>query len=151
MTDELELTMERRFDADPATVWTVMTERLGEWFCPAPWRAEVIEQDWRPGGASRMVFHGPDGEAMPQEGLVLEVVAGVRFVTTDAFTAGWRPAGPFMVGTWEIASDGDGTRYRASARHWTAEATEKHRAMGFEAGWGAAADQLKALVEGEAR
>ena len=50
-------------------------------------------------------------------------------------------------GFWEIEPEGSGTRYTARARHWTDEALEQHRAMGFEAGWGACADQLKALCE----
>ena len=151
MEEANELTVERRIAAPPDLVWRVMTERMPEWFCPAPWRAEVVEQDWRPGGRSAMTFHGPDGETFPQEGVFLEVVPGRRFVSTDAYAAGWVPRDPFMTGIWEIEPDGDGTRYRGTARHWTTEALEKHRAMGFEQGWGAAADQLKAMCEGETK
>lgn len=57
-------------------------------------------------------------------------------------------SGPFMIGIWTIAAEGDGTRYTAVARHWTEEAARNHADMGFEAGWGACADQLKALREG---
>ena len=39
------------------------------------------------------------------------------------------------------------TRYTATARHWTAEARDQHAAMGFEAGWGECANQLKRLCE----
>ena len=39
------------------------------------------------------------------------------------------------------------TRYTARARHWTDEAKKQHEEMGFEPGWGACADQLKALCE----
>ena len=53
-----------------------------------------------------------------------------------------------MIGFWEIEPEGSGTRYTARARHWTDEAKAQHEAMGFEAGWGACADQLKALCEG---
>ena len=70
-----------------------------------------------------------------------------RFIFTDAFTVGWQPASPFIVAVFEVEPNGEATHYRASARHWTHEALEKHRSMGFEAGWGAAADQLKALAE----
>ena len=52
-----------------------------------------------------------------------------------------------MVGSFAIEPDGDGTRYRASARHWTAEAMEEHRKMGFDDGWGKVAEQLAALAE----
>lgn len=142
-----ELSVERHIAAPPARVWQIMTERMEEWFCPKPWRAEVIEQDWCAGGRSALVMHGPNGEVSPGEGVFLEVVPGQRFVFTDAFAPGWQPRGPFMVGSFELTPDGDGTRYRASARHWTAEAMEQHKAMGFEAGWGTVADQLAALAE----
>ena len=94
-----------------------------------------------------MVMRGPNGEESLNDGVFLDVVPGERFSFTDAFTVGWHPAGPLMVGVFEIAPEREGTRYRASARHWTAEACAQHKAMGFEAGWGAVADQLKALAE----
>lgn len=144
-----ELSITRYIAAPPETVWRVMTERQAEWFCPRPWRAEVVEQDWRAGGRNAMVFKGPDGEAMPQEGIFLEVTPGRRFVTTDAVKGGHMPSEPFMIGIWEIAAEGEGTRYTASARHWTEQACQQHREMGFAQGWGAAADELAALCEGE--
>lgn len=148
---DFELSVTRIIPAPPEKVWPVMTERQTEWWCPKPWRAEIVVQDWRPGGRSAIVFHGPDGEQMPQEGVFLEVTPGVRFVTTDAFDFAWRPAGPFMIGIWEIAAEGDGTRYTARARHWTAEAMKQHEDMGFAGGWGACADQLAEICEGEVK
>jgi uncharacterized protein YndB with AHSA1/START domain len=151
MADEtLELGVDRRIDAPIEHVWQTMIGRFEEWFCPKPWRAEARDLEWRPGGRSLVVMHGPNGEEVSNEGIVLAFEPNRRFVLTDAFTVGWRPAGPFMVGVFEVEPDGDGTRYRATARHWTREAMEQHRAMGFEAGWGAAADQLKALAEATA-
>lgn len=147
MADDLELRVERRIDAPVETVWRTMTERLEEWFCPKPWQARIRELEWRSGGRSALVMHGPNGEEVLNEGVVLAFEANRYFVFTDAFTAGWRPAGPFIVGVFEVQPDGDGTLYQATARHWTRDALERHRAMGFEAGWGAAADQLKALAE----
>lgn len=149
MADErFELIIERRIDAPVAHVWRTMTEQFERWFCPAPWHAEARTLEWRAGGRSLIVMHGPNGEEMPNEGVVLAYEPNRRFVMTDAFTDDWQPAGPFMVGLFEVAAEGDATLYRATARHWTREAMEQHRAMGFEGGWGAAADQLKALAEG---
>ena len=145
--EKLELRVERHIDAPVEKVWRMMTERFEDWFCPKPWRAEARELDWRPGGRSLVVMHGPDGEEMANEGVVLAFEPNRRFIFTDAFTTGWQPAKPFIVGVFEIEPEGTGTRYRASARHWTREAMDQHLAMGFEAGWGAAADQLKALAE----
>ncbi len=142
-----ELSVTRHIAAPPEKVWEIMTERRTEWWCPKPWRAEIVEQDWRAGGRSAMVFKGPDGEEMPQEDVFLEVTPGVRFVSTDAFRAGWVPAGQFMVGTWEIAPEADGTRYTAVARHWDEATMKQHEEMGFSDGWGACADQLKELAE----
>lgn len=149
-TAPAELSITRHIAAPPAAVWTVMTERQEEWFVPAPWRFETIEQDWRAGGRSASVFRGPDGEENVQEGIFLEVTPGRRFVVTDAIRSDWSPSGPFMIGGWEIEPGGDGTRYRAWARHWTAEAMEQHKAMGFEQGWMACADQLAKICEHEA-
>jgi uncharacterized protein YndB with AHSA1/START domain len=105
--------------------------------------------EWHAGGAMKGVMRGPNaGEISPMDGVILEVTPGQRFVFCDAFKVGWIPQTPFMVGMFAIRPDGDGTLYRASARHWNDEAMERHRAMGFEAGWGAVADQLKALCEG---
>jgi uncharacterized protein YndB with AHSA1/START domain len=145
--DEKLLSVEIHIEASPALVWQVLTERQPDWWCPKPWTVEIIEQDWRAGGRAAMIMRGPNGEEHPQEGIFLEVTPGVRFVSTDAFTVGWKPAGPFMVGTWEIQPDGTGTLYRGSARHWSQEAYEQHKTMGFEAGWMAVAEQLKALCE----
>jgi uncharacterized protein YndB with AHSA1/START domain len=150
--DGWALSVTRYIAAAPETVWHVMTERQMEWWCPLPWRAEVIEQDWRAGGRAAVVMKGPDGEVHPHDGIFLEVTPGVRFVSTDAFVKGkdgaFMPAGPFMVGSWEIEPEGAGTRYTATARHWNEETTKSHADMGFTEGWGACADQLVTLCEG---
>lgn len=147
MTDAHALSVTRFIAAPPATVWKVITQRLEEWWCPVPWRTEVIEYDWRSGGRMATIMHGPDGERHESEGVFLEVVPQVRFVFTDAFRAGWVPQEAFMVGTIALAPEGEGTRYTASAQHWTKGAMERHRDMGFEPGWSAVADQLAALAE----
>jgi uncharacterized protein YndB with AHSA1/START domain len=146
------LCVTRHIAAPPKHVWRVMTERQMAWWCPLPWRAEVVAQDWRAGGVTSVLMRGPDGEEHPHMGMFLEVVPGVRWVSTDAFVRAAddsiMPTGPFMVGCWEIAAEGDGTRYTATARHWTEEAAIRHAEMGFADGWGACADQLKTLCEG---
>lgn len=146
-SETYELSIERHIDASPAHVWEIMTERMAEWWCPKPWTVELVEMDRRPGGRSAMIMRGPNGEAMPQEGIYLAYEPGRRFAFTDAVTADLKPARPFMIGIFEIEADGDGTLYRACARHWTEEAMKQHAEMGFEKGWGAVADQLKALCE----
>lgn len=148
MTDEnLELSVERYIDAPVERVWQVMIDRFDQWFAPSPFRAEARDVEWRPGGRSLVVMHMPTGDEMPIEGVVLDFTPNRRFMFTDAFTANWEPAAPSKVGTWEITSENGGTRYRASARHWTREGMQQHLDTGFEPGWNAVADQLKALAE----
>jgi uncharacterized protein YndB with AHSA1/START domain len=151
MSAEHELSVERLIDAPPEVVWRVWTERTEEWFCPKPWRVEILSQELRAGGKSAMIMHGPEGEQMPMEGVYLEVVPGQRIVSTDAFKQGWVPQGPFMVAVTEFIEEGGKTRYRAAARHWTAEAKQQHKQMGFHDGWGKVAEQLAELAEAEAR
>lgn len=42
-TETHELAVERHISAPPEAVWQIMTDRLAEWWCPKPWRTEIIE------------------------------------------------------------------------------------------------------------
>jgi uncharacterized protein YndB with AHSA1/START domain len=146
-----ELVIARKIDASPEACFRCWTdpELIGQWFCPKPWRAEVLSMDVRPGGASKMIFHGPDGESFPNEGVYLEVQPGRKLVFTDAFAEGWRTTdNPMFVGvvTFEDAGGGK-TLYTARARHWTDENAKRHTEMGFHEGWGICADQMEALAK----
>ena len=143
-----ELSVTRHIAAPPEKVWDVMVNRTGEWWCPVPWRAEVTYWDRRAGGRCEMVMYGPGGEEMPQHGVFLAWDEGRRFASTDAVKGDLEPAGPFMIGIWEVVPEGDGSRYTASARHWSEDAMREHEEMGFEQGWSAVAEQLAALCEG---
>jgi uncharacterized protein YndB with AHSA1/START domain len=146
-----ELAIERYIDAPPAAVFRVWTERLEEWWAPKPWATRVIELDLRSGGRTAMVMSGPDGETSAMEGVFLEVVPNRSIVFTNAFTAGWIPQTPFMVGFFTFVPEGEGTRYRAGARHWDEAARQQHESMGFDQGWTLVAGQLAALAEAERR
>ena len=135
---EFELAIERHIAAPPEVVFRV-------------WTTRIIEHDMRPGGRSALEMRGPDGASSPMEGVFLEVVPNRRIVFTNAFTAGWMPQKPFMVGVFDFTPQAGGTRYRAASRHWDAETHQQHEAMGFQRGWGAVADQLAALAEAEAK
>jgi uncharacterized protein YndB with AHSA1/START domain len=79
--------------------------------------------------------------------MVLAWDEGRRFAFTDAIVGDLEPAGPFMIGIWSTEPEGSGTRYTALARHWSEEDSKRHEELGFTEGWGACADQLKALCE----
>ena len=142
-----ELAVTRLIAASRAKVWDVMVNRTNEWWCPKPWRAEVLWGARQPGCQTEATMFGPDGEVNKHPGHMLAWDEGSRFAITDAIVSDLEPSGPFMLGIWEIEAEGDGTRYTARARHWTAESKAHHLEMGFVEGWGVCADQLKDLCE----
>lgn len=142
-----ELAVSRYIEAPVDRVWQLMTERLPDWWCPRPWTTQLIELDWRAGGRMALLMRGPDGEESPVEGVFLEVTPPHRMVFTDAVNANWQPRGPFMIGIIELTPQGSGTHYSATSRHWSTEAMEQHRKMGFHEGWSAVAEQLAQLAQ----
>ncbi|WP_419722910.1 SRPBCC family protein [Sphingobium aquiterrae] len=141
-----ELSITRYIAAPPEKVFRTYFDRQEEWFAPRPWTSSIIVSEPRAGGRSVMTMTSPEGEETPpMEGVFLEVVENARIVFTDAFTAGWVPQGPFMVAIVTLAPEGEGTRYTATARHWSAKARARHEEMGFSTGWAICADQLAAL------
>ncbi len=148
---ELELSVTRYIDAPPETVYRVWTERATEWFAPKPYTTPVVDYDLRPGGRANITMRSPEGEDMPMQGVVLEVVPNKRIVTTDAFREGWKPQDAFMVAITTFEPEGKGTRYTAAVRHWDEAALKRHEEMGFHEGWGQVAGQLAELAEAEAK
>ena len=146
-----ELSVTCHIAAPRAVCWSVWVERKNDWFCPRPWRAEIVAQDLRAGGRSSVRMFGPDGEDTgPMEGVFLEVIPMERAVTTDAYATGWIPQEPFLTAIWDFADEGEGTRVTAAARHWDAAAKARHEEMGFHPGWDDMMAQFKALCEAEA-
>ena len=144
-----ELVLTCTFDAPPEKVYRAWTEPqlLKRWFAPRPYETPVAELDVRPGGASRIVMRGPDGQEIPCPGVFLEVVENRRLVMTDAFTAAWQPsAKPFMTTILTFEDDGGRTRYTARVLHWSAEDCDAHENMGFHEGWSQVAGQLAEVV-----
>lgn len=152
-TEGNELRLERLLDAPRANVWRCWTEPklLEQWFAPKSWTSEVKTLELRPGGASHIVMHGPDGEVSDGAGVFLEAVPEQRLVFTNAFTSGWIPSRksavvPFMTTIVEMSDEGGKTRHVVRALHWTEEARQRHEEMGFHEGWKLTTGQLEALA-----
>jgi len=148
-----ELRVEYLLDAPCPNVWRCWTEPelLEQWFHPESWTTEVRALELRPGGASHIVMHGPDGEVSDGTGVLLEVIPRRRFVFTNAYRAGWIPArepegAPFRTMIVELADEGMRTRYVVRALHWTEEARERHERIGFHRGWNETTVRLEALA-----
>jgi uncharacterized protein YndB with AHSA1/START domain len=155
---KLDLVLERVVDVPRRLVWAAWTqpEHLKRWFTPAPWQTVEAEMDLRPGGIFRTVMRGPEpGQQFDNTGCILEVVDGEKLVWTGALGPGFRPrpsapdaAVPFvMTAVIALADAPGGTKYTATVIHGDEDACQKHAAMGFHHGWGAALDQLVALAK----
>lgn len=153
---KLDLVLERTIPVPPDKVWAAWTdpEIIVKWFTPAPWKTVAADVDVRPGGRSAITMESPEGEQFPNLGCYLEAIPNELLVFTSTMTEGFRPVVPSgepgdlpFTGRLELAPSGDGgTIYRAIAIHPTEEAARAHDEMGFTVGWGAALDQLVALM-----
>lgn len=149
-----DLVLERTVDVPPHKVWQAWTvpEQLKQWFTPAPWTTVDCEIDLRPGGIFRTVMRSPEGQENEGVGCYLDVVPNQRLIWTGALLPGFRPA-PVANGDLVFTAiillepHGEGTKYTAIVIHRDAEDCAQHAAMGFQQGWGAAFDQLVALVQ----
>lgn len=148
------LFVSRFIAAKPENVWVAMTDRQDEWWSPPPWRCETKIMERKSGGRWYSVMHGPNGEQLANDGLMLLWEEGRRFVGTDAVQivdGDYVPAPAFMIGTWSIEPairDGlSGTLYTASARHWSEEAKARHVDMGMVEGWETCAGHLARICE----
>ncbi len=152
---ELDLRLERFVPCSPAHLWRGYTDPalLMQWFCPRPWRVVECDLELRPGGAFRTVMQGPAGEREEGSGCFLELVPERRVVWTNALRPGFRPSpsdpdGPGFAFTAIVDFEPapGGAIYRATVCHRTRADRDSHVAMGFEAGWTAALEQLVALA-----
>jgi uncharacterized protein YndB with AHSA1/START domain len=150
--NNLDLVLERYVDVPPAKVWEAWTtpEIMMKWFTPDPWKTVSVDVEHVPGGRHNFVMESPEGQQFPNQGCCLQVIPGRKLVFTDTLQEGFRPsANPFMTAIVEIIPEGTGTRYRATALHKDEEMKQKHIDMGFHEGWGAALDQMVAVIQGK--
>lgn len=155
-----DLSFTRVIDVPKELVWRAWTEPelLKPWFCPLPWKTIDCEIDLRPGGIFRTTMQSPEGKEFPGTGCYLEVNPNKKLVWTNALLPGYRPsfvtetcgtddAGFMFTAMIELADHAGGTRYSATVIHADEAGCKRHAEMGFESGWGAALDQLVAMIK----
>lgn len=155
-----DLSFTRIIDIPKALVWRAWTEPdlLMPWFCPLPWKTIDCEIDLRPGGIFRTTMQSPEGREFPGTSCYLEVIPNQKLVWTNALLPGYRPSfvletcgtddtGFMFTAMIELEDHAEGTRYTATVIHADEAGCKKHAEMGFESGWGAALDQLVAMVK----
>lgn len=155
---ELDLVLERDIDVPIEKVWAAWTtpRLMLQWFTPAPWKTVEVDIDVRPGGRSIITMESPEGQRFPNIGTYLEVVPNQRLTFTSVLGEDFRPLPhpengamdlPFTASLILAPTKTGGTHYIAHARHADAKGRQAHADMGFEQGWGAALDQLVALMK----
>ena len=158
INSRLDLVLQRVVDAPRELVWAAWTtpEHIKKWFTPAPWKTVDCEIDLRPGGIFRTVMQSPEGQQYPGVGCYLEIVPNERLIWTSALGPGYRPVARVDTGGGEdivftglitLEAQGSRTKYTAMAIHPDEASAKRHAEMGFHDGWGAALDQLVALVK----
>jgi uncharacterized protein YndB with AHSA1/START domain len=81
-TTEREFVHSRLIDAPREQVFAAIADpaRLARWWGPNGFTSTFEVFDFRPGGAWRLVLHGPDGADYPNENRFAEIVAPERVV-----------------------------------------------------------------------
>jgi uncharacterized protein YndB with AHSA1/START domain len=151
---QTDLLLERTVDVAPELIWAAWTqpEHLKKWFTPAPWKTVDCQIDLRPGGAFSTTMRSPEGQEFPNTGCYLEIIENKKLVWTGALAPGFRPVTiasevPVFTAVISLEPHGSGTKYSALAMHRDEAGREAHETMGFHEGWGAAFDQLVAMVK----
>ena len=155
---DLDLVLERTVPVAPDRVWAAWTEpgAAGAVVHPGAVEDGACDLDVRPGGRCITTMESPEGEQFPNAGCYLQVEPERLLVFTSAMTEGFRPVSPANGDRRRPPLHGPhrdhaGRRRRhplPGGRHARRPATaaERHGEMGFHEGWGAALDQLVALM-----
>ena len=141
-----EVTITRVFDAPRDAVWKAWTdgEQLEQWFMPHGFTVPECTVDPRPGGAIRLVIHGPDGSESTSDGEFLEVDPPARCVfTTTGFD------GALAVRNTLTLEDRGGKTELTLHAEVTGFSPELRAPLaGMEEGWLQSLEKLDALLTG---
>lgn len=150
-TDNLMMTVERRFEAPRDLVWRAYTdpEWLDRWWAPRPWRAETLHMDFAVGGHWRYAMCGPDGERHHARMDFLEIVPRDFFRCVDVFadeSGNAIPDMPTQTFKTTFTGSGDATEVTVIVNYEKAEDLQKVIEMGIEQGITMAQDQLEEML-----
>ena len=149
---ELDLVLERTLPVAPDRVWAAWTDPalLVQRFTPAPWKTVSADLDVRPGGRCITTMESPEGEQFPNVGCYLRSSPEDCSCSPARWSRGSARWSPGTACRSRAASRSPprptADHYRAIAMHADKAGVEQHVEMGFHEGWGAATDQLVALL-----
>lgn len=143
-------TLTRVFDAPRALLWQAWTDpkMMAQWFGPRHFTSSVPQLDVRPGGALRIIMHGPNGNDYPCAGVFIEVVKPERLVFTN--NAVDNDGKVMLEGkTTATFTEQDGKTTMTLKTFAVGHvAVAKQMLAGMEIGWTQSIDKLEELVAG---
>jgi uncharacterized protein YndB with AHSA1/START domain len=139
--------MTRAFDAPRRLIFDAHTkpELLKRWlFGPDGWSLAVCEMDLRPGGKYRYVWRHPKKPEMGMGGIIREVVAPERLVTTERFDEAWYPGE--AVNTMVLVEQGGKTTMTLTMAYESKEARDAALKSGMDKGMAEGFDRLDGVL-----
>jgi uncharacterized protein YndB with AHSA1/START domain len=146
-----KIIVKREFDAPVSLVWKSWTESqlLDQWWAPKPWKAKSKSLTFDTGGSWLYSMNGPDGTSMWCIVEFSEVTKEKSFQATSAFCdENGKKNADFPVMYWNTRFNAIGSETLVEVEiSFDKEADmEKIIAMGFEAGFSAALNNLDELL-----
>ncbi len=139
------LTIQRTLKAPLGLVWEAWTqpEHISKWWGPKNMEVEVLEHHFKVGGAWRYKMNMPNGQEFITEGVLSEIIALERIVTTAEF----KPMTEGVELQILFEAKGEDTLFTFNVIHPTAEYAQQQEKMGFYNGWGSVFDNLEAFLQ----
>lgn len=144
-TNNRTLSLERTLNAPIELVWRAWTqpEHIAQWWGPKGMETQVIEHEFKVGGAWKYVMAMPNGSEFIAEGVYSEIVEFEKIVTSADFK-------PMTVGVELhvlLKAVGQTTHFTFQVVHPTEEYCRQQEEMGFMNGWGSVFDRLQEHVQ----
>ncbi len=144
--DNLEVRMERVFDAPRDLVWKVITDPslIPQWWGPAKYKTIVDKMDFKVGGVWRFMHKNDQGD-YAFNGVYKEIVPNEKIVDTFEFEP---MPGHILTETMTLSDLPEGkTQFKQVSKYATIEDLDGMVASGMESGATETVERLAKLVE----
>lgn len=151
MPSDLEIVVEREFNAPRKLVWEAMTkpDLIRRWlYAPDGWQMTVCEGGMNVGDQFRWSWNGPDGKrALTISGVNREVVPLEKIVHTEAMEMGEGIHLGELLATVQLTDLGERTKLRLTMLFTSKQARDGALASGMERGIAAGYERLDELLQ----